>query len=478
MRTGTATKRAGPPRKAPNANENLIAAVPQLEIAVTRSYQRRKHFLIATTNAPCDRPSELHLDGRSLASRCLPSERVRFAPAASVRLAEPAKINRHTELVGSFVSHSKQRAAPPINRHIFDLFWTRPSLKTTIRHASPIVKRAAFAPLLAAAILCGSAVAAQSLPPSATAPNPSEIEQARSLAQAGNVTEADKKIRHYLKTNPASAEAHFVLGYVLFREIQSHGTDESTLSYAATGPELQFREEKARESLAEFTEGARFHAPSAADLNVVAFDYVLLADYPDADKWMSRSVSWNPKDSNAQYTLGRIKYAENRFEEAIAAFQQCLSLDPKNVKAEDNLGLSYEGLGHVDEAIASYKTAIDWQSQAAQKDDGPYINLGSLLLDQDRAEEALAYLKQAVAMAPQDAKAHERLGKAYSHLNDLTHAQTELEKAASLAPDVASLHFMLGQVYRKEGLMDKAKIEFQRTDELNGTHSSDKAPKP
>lgn len=328
-------------------------------------------------------------------------------------------------------------------------------------------------------VRCGALVA-QTAQPAAPPPAPSspEIEQARALAQTGNVAEADKMIRDYLREHPDSAEAHFVLGFVLFREIQARGTDEGRLSYAAGGSELQFREEKARESLAEFTEGAKFHAPGASDLHVVAFDYVLLGDYADADKWMSRAVSWNPADANAQYTLGRVKYAENRFDEAIAAFHQCLSLDPKNVKAEDNLGLSYEGLGQVDEAIAAYKTAIDWQSRSARKDDGPYINLGSLLLDQDRASEALGYLKEAVAMAPEDAKARERLGKTYSHLNDFPHAQAELEKATSLAPDVASLHFMLGQVYRRQGLMDKAKLEFQRTDELNGTHSSDKAPQP
>jgi tetratricopeptide (TPR) repeat protein len=342
------------------------------------------------------------------------------------------------------------------------------------------VKRFAIAFVITVALLTAGALAAQTqpLPPLAPAANPDEVDQARSLAQAGKVSEADQMIREYLKAHPTSAEAHFALGFILFREIQSHGTDESTLSYPASGPEQQFREARAKESLAEFTEGAKYHAPTASDLNVVAFDYILLGDYTDADKWMTRSVSWTPNDSRAQYTLGRIKYAENRFEEAIQAFKQCLSLDPKNVKAEDNLGLSYEGLGHNDDAIAAYKTAIDWQAQSAEKNDGPFLNLGSLLLDQDRTSEALPYLKQAAAMAPQDAKAHERLGKAYSHSNDLAQAQVELEKAISLAPDIASLHFMLGQVYRREGLMEKAKIEFQRTDELNGTHSSGKNPAP
>jgi Flp pilus assembly protein TadD len=47
-----------------------------------------------------------------------------------------------------------------------------------------------------------------------------------------------------------------------------------------------------------------------------------------------------------------------------------------------------------------------------------------------------------------------------------------MEKAVQLAPDNASLHYVLGQLYRKLGLTDKAKVEFGRTAELNGGHSS------
>src|SRR5256886_16087693 len=108
------------------------------------------------------------------------------------------------------------------------------------------------------------------------------------------------------------------------------------------------RDEKAKASLAESTAGAKYSAPIAADLKVVAFDYVLLGDYLDADKWLTKMLEWTPDDAQGWYYLGRTKYSENRFAEAISAFEQCLKVDPKNVKAEDNLGLSYEiGRAHV-----------------------------------------------------------------------------------------------------------------------------------
>src|SRR4029077_10511716 len=111
----------------------------------------------------------------------------------------------------------------------------------------------------------------------------------------------------------------------------------------------------------EFTAGAKHRTPSAADLKIVALDYVLLGNFSGADKWLTKMLEWTPNDSEGWYYLGRIKYNENRFEEAVRAFQQSLKLDPKNVKTQDNLGLSYAGLGRAADALAAYHSAIDWQ---------------------------------------------------------------------------------------------------------------------
>ena len=321
--------------------------------------------------------------------------------------------------------------------------------------------------------------AGSAAPQSTTGSSPGtapELEQAKSLLDSGKVADAERAARAFLQTHPDSAEGHFLLGLILFREIQARGADLSTRSYPATADEAGFRSEKAKESLAEFTEGARHRTPSAFDLKIVAFDYIMFSDYNDADKWLTRAAGMDPSDGDIWYNLARTKYSENRFAEAIEGFQKCLALDPKNEKAENNLGLTLQGLGRTDEAVAAYKQAIDWQADSPHKDNEPYLNLGSLLLDEDKPKEALTYLLKANSIPPDDAKIHERLGKAYSHLDQLPQAQAELEKAVGLAPNVGSLHFMLGQVYRREGQVEKAKVELKRADDLNGTHSSGATP--
>jgi len=314
-----------------------------------------------------------------------------------------------------------------------------------------------------------------------------QLAQAKSLVDQGNIVDADRTVRDYITAHPDSAAAHFLRGYILFRQIQA-----SSSAMDSTQRE-QYKEQEtavpgvatvaaaAKDSLSEFTEGAKYRQPSAFDLKIVALDYVVLGDYVDADKWLTRSLQWNPKDAEAWYWLGRTKYNENRFDEAAQSFEQYLKSDPKSVKAEDNLGLSYAALGQTSKAIATYQNAIAWQSESASKDPGPFLDLGTLLMDQNRAQEAVAYFVQAVAISPKESRFHEALGQAYFRLDQLQKAQDELETAVDLSPQNPRLHYLLGRVYRKQGFVAKADAEFSREESLKAAapaHTVPASPRP
>lgn len=274
------------------------------------------------------------------------------------------------------------------------------------------------------------------------------LRRARGLLQSGSLSDAEKQVRICLENEPDSWEGHFLLGLILFKQ------------------------GRAKESLAKYTEGAKHHDPSAEDLKIVALDYVLLGDFTEADRWLTKSLTWNPNDAETWYYLGRTKYNVNRFEEAIAAFQRCLRLEGRNVKAKSNLGLSLAGLGKVTEAQAAYREAISWQVESAVKIAEPYIDLGDLLLDQNQMDEAVAFLLQANAISPEDPRVPELLGKAYWRQNKLQEAQVQLEKAVKLAPASAANHYLLGQVYRKQGMAEKAKVELDRAAALSASRAS------
>ena len=313
------------------------------------------------------------------------------------------------------------------------------------------------------------------------------LSEAKTSFRESRFAEADRAVREFLRTHPNSADGHFLLGHILFREIQAEAILDRQLALQTQGgmggamaiPEPALpkdREEKARASLEEFTAGAKYRDPSAADLKIVAFDYIVLGDYADADKWLTKMLEWTPNDSDGWYNLGRTKYNENRFAEAIIAFQQCLKLDPRNVKAEDNLGLSFAGLGRNEEAAAAYRQAIAWQAQSLGRNPHPYIDLGSLLIDENRPRDAVTLLLQAIEIDARDSKAHELLGKAYTRLEEFPKAQVELEKAVELSPQTPNLHCMLAPVYRKRGLAEKAKAEYNRCATLTGNRSTPQTP--
>ncbi len=275
------------------------------------------------------------------------------------------------------------------------------------------------------------------------------LSAARSYAAKGQLKEAEAETRQYLVLHEDSGVAHFLLGYLLFREV------------------------KAKESLAEYTAGAKYQRPQADDLRVVGSDYVLLADYNDADKWFTTATQWQPENVLGWYYLGRTKYNENRFEEAIVAFERCLQVEPKHVKAQDNLGLSLQALGRYDQAQAAFLKAIEWQSNAPHKDPWPFIDLGSLYLEMNQPEKALDPLAQGIAIAPDTAKAYQQRGKAYLALQQLDKAQSDLEKAVQIAPASAPGHYVLGQLYQRQGKSEKAKEQFAQYARYNANHPSE-----
>lgn len=316
---------------------------------------------------------------------------------------------------------------------------------------------------------------------SMVAPSPpplGALRRAWNLLAADNAAASVALLRAYVLQHPDSGAAHEELGFALFRQVQieARQAPAGSVYESADARQQRTRHAAALASLAEYTAAARRKKPTAFDLKIVALDYVMLHDYLDADRRMSESLLLDSGDGPAWYFLGRIKYGENRFGDAVAAFDHALALRPRSVRVMNNLGLAYEGLDRSDYAAAAYRTAISWEG-ARPSDPEPFVNLGRLLLQRNQPLAAVAYLRHGVAIAPREYRAHQQLGQAYRRLQRLPEAQQELQAAVRLEPDNAALHYLLGQIYRQRGLLAEARVEFARTTALNGTQSSDGAGK-
>lgn len=259
--------------------------------------------------------------------------------------------------------------------------------------------------------------------------------------------QAEARARRFLETSGNAGDGHALLGFI------------------------HFTQQKWKDSAAEFVEASKYRDLTASELKMMGLDDAEMHLAGDADQWLTRSLQMNPGDAKGWEALGQVKFDEQRFEEAITAYQHSLALAPRVVSAETGIGLSCELLSRLDDATAAYNTAIEWQSPKP-RDPTPFLGLGRVLLKQNQTAEALPYLQHAVELGPNAADAHEELGKAYTSLNQLAAAQKETEKAVELAPKVARLHFMLGQLYRKTGQMEKAKGELDTYAAMVGTSST------
>src|SRR6266853_2700455 len=245
--------------------------------------------------------------------------------------------------------------------------------------------------------------------------------QAKSLVHLQDFAGAERALRSYVLSHRDSADALYMLGFVLNRE------------------------NRPAESLASYTQAAAITRPTADDLKIVGLDYVLLADYAAAFKWLEKAATLEETNQDVWYYLGRAYYTKARFLEARKAFLKILELDPRNVRAENNLGLIFESNGEPAAAIEAYRRAIAWQEQTLRPSEQPYVNLGNILMEQGQTKEAIGPLEKAVALAPNNAFCRLTLGVYYRKVGQMEGAQRELERATQLEPDNAVAHSRLGR---------------------------------
>lgn len=268
------------------------------------------------------------------------------------------------------------------------------------------------------------------------------LQAAKAFVHLQKFEAAENDLRKYLEANPRSADAWYLLGFLLNRE------------------------NKPKESLDVYTRAASISPPTGDDLKIVALNYELLNDNADAIYWLERAVEKDPANKEAWYFLGRAYYTASRLPAARKAFDRVLEIDPRDAKAENNIGLIYESGGKTEEALAAYQNAIAWQREDAPSREQPYLNLGSLLLTLEHAEQAVSPLQKALEIAPGNAQCHLRLGTAYLHLGRMNDAEKELREAVRLAPEDATAHYQLARYYKQAKKMDAARAEFERVAEI------------
>jgi Flp pilus assembly protein TadD len=242
----------------------------------------------------------------------------------------------------------------------------------------------------------------------------------------------------------------------------------------------------------------------------------------------------HPRDIKALELLGRLRYQQDRLEEAQALFQRVLALDPSVVKAKINLAQLKYALGERDQArvllaeIASAPTlnpserlalmramvlAGEFQKALAVADKLPthvksgfalpliaasYLGLGEskrllalvpsirraaisnpevaiqcaeVLQKANMSQEAVGVLRLALARAPNNFRLLILLGQMETRVGDFAEARRHLNRALKGRPDMADALYSLGMLESTEGNYEVALSNLKHARSL-APHSS------
>lgn len=294
---------------------------------------------------------------------------------------------------------------------------------------------------LLAGMMLALAVSAQS----PAAPGADALDRARQLLPTEKWAEASPVVKAYIAQHPESADAHALMGLILYRQHQP------------------------RASMAEYLLASESADLSAFDLRIFALDCAAIPDLPEAEKWLLRSIEKDSGDPATWEALGHVRFSSQQYETAIEALNHALQLKPRTVSAEALIGLANERLARPEAAEAAYRTAIQWQAGRKEKDSVPFAGLGRVLMDNNKPEDAIPWLQEAARIAPPSSEVHELLGLAYTKTGRQAEAAAELEAAIRLQPESARLHLMLARIYRSLGNKEKADAELKIYANLKGS---------
>lgn len=98
------------------------------------------------------------------------------------------------------------------------------------------------------------------------------------------------------------------------------------------------------------------------------------------------------------------------------------------------------------------------------------MHLALRAMDNDKSEDALTYLKRALALAPNDGRLHFLLGALHAEIGLDERAIAELSRAVQLSPELHVAHFQLGTLLLKRGEVDRATEAWRPLDRLDRQH--------
>ncbi|NVO01281.1 MAG: caspase family protein [Bacteroidetes bacterium] len=182
-----------------------------------------------------------------------------------------------------------------------------------------------------------------------------------------------------------------------------------------------------------------------------------------SEDWLvycNRAISYEPENPIAYYFLGKYKYVNNKFEEAITNYRKALSLAPTWSWPMISLVGPYRKLNQMENAILLAQNAISHDSK--RKD--YYFFLTSLYIETNQLDKVNPLINFLDSLCSSDKDAYNMgvLGSYYINypiLKNREKAKSFYEKSIDMKP-IKEICFSLGNIYKEENNKEKSDLYF------------------
>lgn len=162
--------------------------------------------------------------------------------------------------------------------------------------------------------------------------------------------------------------------------------------------------------------------------------------------------------------LGALSYRQCRiYADPLTFWQAAVAGNPDSSVAHNNLGTVLMERGRLDEAKAHFQRVVEMDPDHAMA----HYNLGGVLRRQRQVDEALAQFQRAVDMAPRNAQAQLNLGELQADRGQVDEAIVHFQRALEIKPNDAETHNALGLALLRKGQIDLALSHLQSALELS-----------
>ena len=138
--------------------------------------------------------------------------------------------------------------------------------------------------------------------------------------------------------------------------------------------------------------------------------------------------------------LGASRAQIGMLDEAIEAYQKCISLKPDFAEAYSNMGVALKNQSKLDEAIEAYQKSLSLNSKNA----GVYYNLAFALTKKGKFDEAIQTYKKSIILKPDYTDSYNNLGNILQDQGKFEEAIETYITALSFKPGYSEVYFNIG----------------------------------